>query len=62
MPFEKYILQPRYDPKIIGHILKISKRANVSVFMKLKMKIKIKNRSRLDTDTFMVNIKSVSVW
>ena len=30
-----HILHPRYHPKIVGHILKVSKRTDVHVFMRL---------------------------
>ena len=34
MPGPRVFFQPCYHPKIIGHILKISKRASVSVFIR----------------------------
>ena len=43
-----HILHPRYHPKIIGHILKNSKRTSAFVFIRLiimKMKMKMKNKS-----------------
>ena len=41
-----HILHPRYHPKIIGHVPKISKRTSLCVFPRLIiMKMKMKNRS-----------------